>query len=104
MALFCEDAAATFTRLAEIYRTWEPGHMPDPIAELFDRIADGYDEDVPFYATIGRLLVSWAEPPAGARVLDVGAGRGAITRALVEAHGPAVSIVAGDISPRMVEH
>jgi len=38
--------------------------MSNPIAGLFDRIADGYDEDVPFYATIGRLLVSWAEPAA----------------------------------------
>jgi SAM-dependent methyltransferase len=81
--------------------------MPDPIAQLFDRIADGYDEDVPFYATIGRLLVQWAEPPADARVLDIGAGRGAITRALAEVRGPAGpagTIVAGDISPRMLEH
>jgi ubiquinone/menaquinone biosynthesis C-methylase UbiE len=77
--------------------------MPDPNAELFDRIADGYDEDVPFYATLGRLLVSWAEPPADARVLDIGAGRGAITRALVDARGSAGSIVAGDISPKMVQ-
>jgi SAM-dependent methyltransferase len=77
--------------------------MSDPIAELFDRIADGYDEDVPFYASIGRLLVQWAEPAADARVLDIGAGRGAITRALVEARGSAGSIVAGDISPRMLE-
>jgi O-methyltransferase/aklanonic acid methyltransferase len=77
--------------------------MSDPIAELFDRIADGYDEDVPFYASIGRLLVQWAEPAVDARVLDIGAGRGAITRAVVEARGPAGSIVAGDISPKMVE-
>jgi ubiquinone/menaquinone biosynthesis C-methylase UbiE len=77
--------------------------MSDSTAELFDRIADGYDEDVPFYATLGRLLVSWAEPAADARVLDIGAGRGAITRALVEARGSAGQIVAGDISPKMVE-
>lgn len=77
--------------------------MSDATAELFDRIADGYDEDVPFYTTIGRLLVSWAEPPADARVLDIGAGRGAITQALVEARGSTGSIVAGDISPKMVE-
>ena len=77
--------------------------MSDPIAQLFDRIADGYDEDVPFYSTIGRLLVQWAEPAADARVLDIGAGRGAITRALAESLGPAGSIVAGDISPKMLE-
>jgi SAM-dependent methyltransferase len=77
--------------------------MSDPTAELFDRIADGYDEDVPFYSSLGRLLVSWAEPAAGARVLDIGAGRGAITRALVESSGSPGQIVAGDISPKMVE-
>jgi ubiquinone/menaquinone biosynthesis C-methylase UbiE len=77
--------------------------MCDPIARLFDQIADGYDEDVPFYATVGRLLVQWAEPAADARVLDIGAGRGAITRALAESRGPAGSVVAGDISPRMLE-
>jgi SAM-dependent methyltransferase len=77
--------------------------MTDVNAELFDRIADGYDEDVPFYATIGRMLVSWAEPAADARVLDIGAGRGAITQALVDLRGSTGSIVAGDISPKMVE-
>jgi SAM-dependent methyltransferase len=77
--------------------------MSDPNAELFDRIADGYDEDVPFYASLGRLLVSWAEPAVDARVLDIGAGRGAITKALVEARGSAGEIVAGDISPKMLE-
>jgi putative transposase len=74
-----------------------------PNAELFDRIADGYDEDVPFYASLGRLPVSWAEPAADARVLDIGAGRGAITKALVEARGSAGEVVAGDISPKMLE-
>ena len=77
--------------------------MSDPTAELFDRIADGYDEDVPVYASLGRLLVTWAEPAADARVLDIGAGRVAITRALVESRGSVGQIVAGDISPKMVE-
>ncbi|MGH3585646.1 MAG: class I SAM-dependent methyltransferase, partial [Pseudonocardia sp.] len=77
--------------------------MSDPTAELFDRIADGYDEDVPFYATIGRMLVAWAEPAPDVRVLDIGAGRGAITRALVESRGATGSVIAGDISPKMVE-
>jgi SAM-dependent methyltransferase len=35
--------------------------------------------------------------------LDIGAGRGAITRALVEARGSAGQTVAGDISPKMLE-
>jgi SAM-dependent methyltransferase len=71
-------------------------------ADLFDRVADGYDEEVPFFAELGERLVSWAAPLPGARVLDLGAGRGAITRALVAADGCG-SITAGDISPRMVQ-
>lgn len=70
-------------------------------ADLFDRLAEGYDQEVPFFAAMGERLVSWARPAAGARVLDMGAGRGAITRALVDA-GAAAEIVACDISPAMV--
>src|SRR5688572_16543013 len=99
----CTPSCPRRCRCSESGGTWEPDHMSDPTAELFDRIADGYDEDVPFYATLGRLLVKWAEPAADARVLDIGAGRGAITRALVEFRGSAGQIVAGDISPKMVE-
>lgn len=70
-------------------------------ADLFDRLAEGYDQEVPFFAAMGERLVSWARPIAGARVLDLGAGRGAITRALLDT-GAAAEIVAGDVSPGMV--
>lgn len=70
--------------------------------DLFDRVADRYDEDVPFFATFGRRLVQWAGPLGGADVLDIGAGRGAITGAVAAARPPAGSITAGDTSPAMV--
>ncbi|WP_232666783.1 class I SAM-dependent methyltransferase [Pseudonocardia sp. TRM90224] len=75
--------------------------MSEINADLFDRVAAGYDEAVPFFETFGRLLVDWVAPPAGARVLDLGAGRGAITRAVAERG--IERVVAGDISPEMVE-
>ncbi len=70
--------------------------------DLFDRVADRYDEDVPFFATFGRRLVQWAGPLGGADVLDIGAGRGAVTGAVAAARPPARSITAGDTSPAMV--
>ncbi|MEJ3655582.1 methyltransferase domain-containing protein [Actinomycetes bacterium KLBMP 9759] len=75
--------------------------MSDINADLFDRVAAGYDEAVPFFETFGRLLVAWVAPRADARVLDIGAGRGAITRAVAERG--IEQVVAGDVSPAMVE-
>lgn len=47
----------------------------------YDALADRYEEIYFYVADLGRELVSFAAPPPGARVLDVGAGRGAVTRA-----------------------
>ncbi|TQM79736.1 hypothetical protein FHX81_2046 [Saccharothrix saharensis] len=44
-------------------------------AQSFDRVAADDDRAVPFFATFGARLVGWAAPEAGARVLDLGAGR-----------------------------
>ncbi|MCC8250640.1 class I SAM-dependent methyltransferase [Saccharothrix luteola] len=74
--------------------------MTDLGAELFDRVAADYDRAVPFFATFGRRLVEWVAPEPGARVLDLGAGRGAVTAALVAA---GCSVVAGDVSSAMLD-
>ncbi|MGB3444081.1 MAG: class I SAM-dependent methyltransferase [Actinophytocola sp.] len=47
----------------------------------YDALADRYEEIYFYVADLGRDLVSYAAPPPGARVLDVGAGRGAVARA-----------------------
>ncbi|MCE6996578.1 methyltransferase domain-containing protein [Saccharothrix sp. S26] len=74
--------------------------MTDLGAELFDRVAADYDRSVPFFATFGARLVEWTAPDPGARVLDLGAGRGAVTAALVRA---GCSAVAGDVSSAMLD-
>lgn len=65
----------------------------------YDALADRYEEIYFYVADMGRELVSFAEPPPGGRLLDVGAGRGAVTRAAVD-RGCFVTAV--DASSRMV--
>jgi len=65
----------------------------------YDALADRYEEIYFYVADVGRRLVSFADPPGGARLLDVGAGRGAVARAGLE-RGCAVTAV--DASAGMV--
>jgi SAM-dependent methyltransferase len=67
---------------------------------FFDRVAGEYDEAIPFFATCGRRLVDWLNPAHGAMVVDVGAGRGAVSLAAVD-RGCRVTAV--DASPHMIE-
>jgi ubiquinone/menaquinone biosynthesis C-methylase UbiE len=67
---------------------------------LFDRLADRYDEVVPFFTAFAVRLVDLLDPPPGTRLLDVGSGRSAIVAAAV-ARGCTVTAV--DAAPRMVE-
>jgi SAM-dependent methyltransferase len=67
--------------------------------ELFDRLADRFDQVIPFFADFGGQLLDLLDPAPGSRVLDVGAGRGAIAAAAA-ARGCAVTAV--DAAPRMV--
>lgn len=70
---------------------------------VFDRAADSYDEVVPFFATFGQRLVRWAGISEGDRVLDVGAGRGAVTFAALGQVGISGSVLAIDVAPRMID-
>ncbi|ONI81196.1 SAM-dependent methyltransferase [Actinosynnema sp. ALI-1.44] len=65
----------------------------------YDQLADKYEEIFPYVADVGRLLVDHARPAAGARVLDVGAGRGAVARAALAA---GCDVTAVDASAGMV--
>lgn len=78
----------------------------------YDTLADRYEEIYFYVADVGRQLVEFAAPPPGARLLDVGAGRGAVARAAlaggcavtaVDASADMVSRLAGD-HPEMVVH
>lgn len=51
----------------------------------YDALADRYEEIYFYVADMGRRLVEYAAPRSGARLLDVGAGRGAVARAALAA-------------------
>jgi len=74
--------------------------VTDTVPALFDRLADRYDQVVPFFAEFARLTLDLLDPPAGTRLLDVGTGRGAIASA-AWARGCLVTAV--DAAPRMVQ-
>ncbi|MGO4202271.1 class I SAM-dependent methyltransferase [Rhodococcus sp. TAF43] len=82
--------------------------VPDEIraarlAELFDLVVDSYDNvGVPFFGPIAERLIAEVDPRAGARVLDIGCGRGAVLFRLAEAVGPGGEVVGIDVSPKMI--
>ncbi|MGH3922549.1 MAG: class I SAM-dependent methyltransferase [Pseudonocardiaceae bacterium] len=67
--------------------------------QWYDDNANIYEEMDPVTLEFGRQLVDYADPAPGARLLDVGAGRGAIVRAAL-ARGCVVT--ATDAAPGMV--
>jgi SAM-dependent methyltransferase len=72
--------------------------MTDTVPELFDRLADRYDQVIPFFAEFAGQLLDVLDPDPGTRLLDIGSGRGAIAAAAA-ARGCAVTAV--DAAPRM---
>lgn len=74
------------------------------VAGIFDRVALSYSfVGPPFFAHYGRRLVDLAQIPQGARVLDIGTGRGAVLLPAVESVGPAGSVIGIDLSEEMVQ-
>jgi ubiquinone/menaquinone biosynthesis C-methylase UbiE len=71
-----------------------------PVAAYFDGVADVYDQVLPFFASFARQVAAALDLPPDAQVLDLAAGRGALSRELV---GRAGRMVAVDAAPRMVE-
>ena len=71
------------------------------IAQVFARAAAGY-ENVTHVPPLGRRLVALAGIPAGARVLDVATGRGAILFPAAERVGAGGQVIGVDLSPGMV--
>ena len=74
------------------------------LAGVFDRTAATFDAvGVDFFTPIGRDLVARTGVRTGARVLDVGCGRGAVLFAAAAATSPRGWVEGIDLSPRMVE-
>lgn len=73
------------------------------IGQLFNSVAEDYDQSgVPFFGPIAGQLVDALDPQPGERCLDVGCGRGAVTRLLVERVGDRGEVVGIDVSSEMV--
>jgi 16S rRNA A1518/A1519 N6-dimethyltransferase RsmA/KsgA/DIM1 with predicted DNA glycosylase/AP lyase activity len=70
------------------------------VAAYFDGVADEYDQVLPFFACFARQVAEVITIPPHAQVLDLGAGRGALSAELA---GRVARIVAVDAAPRMVE-
>ena len=71
-------------------------------ARFFDQVADVYDQQVPFFATFGVELATWATIQPGDRVLDIACGRGAVAGPAHVATGVGGSVIAIDASTAMV--
>lgn len=70
---------------------------------MFRRAAPTYGQVGPgFFSYFGRRLVTLAQIPVGARVLDVATGRGAVLVPAVEAVGPRGHVVGIDLAETMV--
>lgn len=73
------------------------------VVAMFDRVAGTYDSaGVEFFSHFGRRLVSVAGVEPGERVLDVGAGRGAVLLAAAAATGPQGFVTGIDLATEMV--
>jgi ubiquinone/menaquinone biosynthesis C-methylase UbiE len=72
------------------------------VRRLFDDLASDYDQHVPFFAAFGRELVAWCGLRPGQRVLDIAAGRGAVTGPAALAVGPRGAVLAIDNAPGML--
>ena len=66
--------------------------------QLFERVADEYDQVIPFFASYGASIVSVLSPPPGCRFIDLGAGRGALSAACARG----CRVIAVDAAPAMV--
>jgi O-methyltransferase / aklanonic acid methyltransferase len=78
--------------------------MKEMGAGAFSRSAPTYDQVGPrFFAHFGRRLVELADIPAGAAVLDVASGRGAVLFPAAERVGPTGRVIGIELAEGMVK-
>jgi ubiquinone/menaquinone biosynthesis C-methylase UbiE len=70
---------------------------------VFDRAASSYGRVGPdFFSDLGALLVEYAAVPAGSKMIDIGAGTGAVSLAASHRLGSSGSVLAIDLAPEML--
>ncbi len=70
---------------------------------FFDGRARAYDRQLPLERAALRLAASLSEPLAGAHVVDLAAGTGALAQALLARNADVASLTLVDGAPRMLE-
>jgi O-methyltransferase / aklanonic acid methyltransferase len=74
------------------------------VAGIFGRAAPTYDQVGPrFFSHFGRRLVTLAQIPGGANILDVATGRGAVLFSAAEIVGPQGHVTGIDLSEMMIQ-
>jgi ubiquinone/menaquinone biosynthesis C-methylase UbiE len=80
-----------------------PETLKAQVIEGFAAAAGAYDVDgLEFFGQVGRWLVQTAQVPVGARVLDVGCGKGAASFPAAQAVGPAGQVTGIDMAAPML--
>jgi ubiquinone/menaquinone biosynthesis C-methylase UbiE len=73
------------------------------VAGIFGRAAPTFDQVGPrFFSHFGRRLVTLAQIPSGANILDVATGRGAVLFSAAEVVGPQGHVTGIDLSEMMI--
>jgi SAM-dependent methyltransferase len=75
------------------------GVVPNKVVDLFNRVAERYDEVVPFFAAFGEQIAEAVPITSGTRLLDVGTGRGAVA---TQAFRRGCTVTAIDAAPAML--
>jgi ubiquinone/menaquinone biosynthesis C-methylase UbiE len=74
-----------------------------PVVDYFDGVAGDYDQVLPFFASFARQVAAALCLPPGAQVLDLAAGRGALSRELARRAGRMIALLARDL-PAVESH
>jgi len=82
-----------------------PQEVTRQVTDGFAAAADGYDSTgTEFFTVMGEHLVAHAQIPAGAWVLDVGCGKGAVSIPAARAAGPDGHVTGIDLAPMMLAY
>lgn len=82
-----------------------PAEITGQVVRGFSEAAGGYDaEGTEFFGPMAEWLVVCAGISAGAKVLDLGCGKGAVTLAAARAAGPGGRVTGIDLSGPMLKH